>query len=167
MKRIARLLAPVLLGAGLMLGAGATAAHANNGVELCAPDMSGSPSSPCADAYNNGGEYIKSYSPGATWEYIQAQYIGNSQWQLYDFNTGRCLGDANNDPGNAAVGDTDVCPSQGQAGWGTIFVRYNNFCPYGNTYHNNHWNATMGAGVNNGSQWYLNTAVNVYCLVSY
>ena len=156
-----------------MFGGGAVLAvqpalASNNGVQLCAPDLNGNPSSPCADAYNNGGQLIASYAPGNSWEYIQLQNIGNGQTQAYDFNTGKCLGDFQNNPNDARVGDVQSCPSSGVAGWGTIFVLYSNGCPYGYQVHNNHWAGDMGGSSNNGALWNLNLGPqSSQCLKSY
>lgn len=157
-RRLVMVAVTIMLAA---LGFGAYAAHASTTPELCVGTANGTtlnPTAPCADAYNNGGSLIKSYQPGATWEDIQMQSIGNGEWQLYDVNTGLCLGDNGNSQFDAKVGDTDLCPTSGSAGWGTIFHFYSQSgCATGTgVLFDNHWSGDMTGLVTNGSQWYLN-----------
>ena len=174
LKRLAATAAMLLIPAsGAALAMATPALAANNGVEICnsTVNLGFYPNSPCADAYGNGGQLIKSYAPGNTWEYIEMQSIGSGQYQFYDVNTGACLGDNNNSSSDAKVGDGDSCPSGGTAGWGTRF----NFvtlsgCPSwqgteGGGFYNLHWSGYMQGGAANGSQWYLNNGSSgLFCM---
>lgn len=143
------------------VGINALSASAAATPELCVGTVNGlviNPFAPCADAYGNGGSLIKSYQPGATWENVQMQSLGNGQWQLYDVNTGLCLGDNGNSQTDAKIGDTDLCPTSGSAGWGTVFRFFTQAgCGSGpGALFNNHWQGDITGSVTNGSQWYLN-----------
>jgi hypothetical protein len=157
----------IIAGIAIVLGTIATGwfsmspASASPTPELCVGTAQGTiinPIAPCADAYNNGGSLIKSYQPGATWENVQMQSIGNGNWQLYDANTGLCLGDNGNNQFDAKIGDTDLCPTSGNAGWGTIFSFFSESgCSTGTgALYDHHWNGDITGFTTNGSQWYLN-----------
>lgn len=126
-------------------------------------------SSSCMNAWS-GGPWVKLYTGGDTangdftWDHgiaLPAQYLVltnyGSPW------ANRCIGDANNDAGDARA-SLDVCPGTGGGsgsgdGWGTHIVRHDEVCNSGYTaFKDTHWNGWIGPSGNlgNGDQFYLN-----------
>jgi len=144
----------------------ATSAHASS-PEICAA-LSGSPISPCMNKWNNGA-LVKSYSPGGTNEKYEIQSLSGGGFQIFDPNTGDCVGDYLNNSGDAKASDLDSCPSSGTAGWGTVYD-YNttgvNGCQRGSgLLYNRHWAGYASGAAANGSQWYLNNVSgNAFCV---
>ena len=174
-RKFLRYLAPVLLTATVMLGLGTVAAHASTQTEMCAYVYSGgnyTPDSPCMDMYNNGGAYVKSYSPGATWENFYFVPLGGGEYEIQNGYNGHCVGDAGNSPSSAVAVDNAECPTSGNAGWGTIFRFLSDpHCPgAGGDLYNTHWQGDLDGLLSNGSQWYLNTggpAAGYRCIVDF
>lgn len=163
-RRLAFILAPFLIVFGLGFGF-ATSAHAA-GTEICSITSQGNPASPCLNKWNDGS-LIKAYTPGATNEnyVIQLTGDGSGNVQIYDPNTGQCVGDYQNNSGDAKASDYENCPSSGVAGWGTVFSYYSTGCPNASgVLYNHHWNGDLSANAANGSQFYLNVGSNPYCL---
>jgi hypothetical protein len=144
-----------------------SAALTNNGIEICAYYYSGGikPTSPCFNAWN-GGELVKSFSPGTTNEEFELyNIVGTGNWQIYDATSGECVGDYQNNQYDAKAGDLERCPSYGNAGWGTVlqYVNPNGQCAYGGDYYDNHWGGYINANATSGSQFYLNNKGTIYC----
>lgn len=171
LKTIARIVAPVAITGGVILGGMAIAeapAFAST-PQICAIQVNSngtfSPLSPCMDEYGNGGGVVASYAPYNTWENFQLQATGVSgQFQVHT-PSGFCVGDYANNPNNAVAGDTESCPTSGVAGWGTIFtIGGSGQCPVGSfLLDNKHWGGALDGAIPNGSTWYLNNASG-YCL---
>lgn len=153
------------------LHAAQATAASNNGEEICAAAVNQLhvtvPVSPCMDSYNNGGPLVKSYAPGNTYEDYYTVDLGNGTVQVVNGQNGECVGDYGNNPSDARVGNNLRCPSQGNAGWGTVFTFPISGCPGdGAKLRNNRWGGYMMGAVANGSQWYLNNSSSV-CLDSF
>jgi hypothetical protein len=155
----------ILVTAGIMTGL-TTSAYATN-YEICSIDSHGNPASPCVNKWNNG-DLIKSYTPGASNEHFETVGLQGGIVQIYDYVTGLCVGDYQNNPGDAKASDYQECPSNGAAGWGTEFYYYSTGCPAGSgVLYNRHWNAYLSANPANGSQFYLNVSSGPYCFKLY
>ena len=85
--------------------------------------------------------------------YYSLKFIGGGAWN------GRCIGDANNDPGDARA-SLDACGTGGIGeGWGVNFTTGTSGCPSGwRWFRNVHWPGYLGPadGAVNGSHFYLN-----------
>lgn len=136
-----------------------TAANAGTGNEWCMTATN----TKCINAWS-GGPFVKLYTGQGggsnsdfTVFFVQdghqaLQFTGNSSW------AGRCIGDANNDPGNASS-SLDVCGFSGGAGWGTRFDAGFTGCPAGYSWFRNvHWGGYLGPQDpnTNGSPFFLN-----------
>jgi hypothetical protein len=173
--RISALAGAILLPISAALAIGVPEASAASTQEFCYYDAGGHPA--CLNAWG-GGPYVNVETSDNTAiqnnhfqlrdesnGYVELEFVGGGAW------SGRCVGDASNDPSNAST-SLDACGSitnGSGAGWGTQFqIAYgtgSNGCP-DNTifFYNNHWTSVTGKaawlgppnGYVNGSNFYLN-----------
>jgi hypothetical protein len=173
-KRTIAATSALILATGLGVMFGSTPAHAsNNGTEVCEYTVSVGkvvPISPCLDDYNNGGTLVKSYAPGNTWEDFKIVRLSTGGYEIVNDSVGptECVGDFGNQKGEALATGYDECPTDGDAGWGTVFVYAPDGCPDGGGgLYNNHWHAYLDvSGTSNGEQYYLNTTMT-NCYLSF
>lgn len=175
MRRIAGLLAPFMLAAGLILGFGTVAAHAStgSGAQWRALDYT---NEPFMNAWNGGGGYVNDYDSQAVnndFTYFYRSDLGHYQ---IAFTPGNCnlsnnnclvISDYQNQSGSARAG---TYTNFNGAPWGSLFDIGN--CTAqgasGHTFRDVHWGLYLdpsGIG-NNGSPIYLNGSP-AYCWVSY
>lgn len=174
-KRTIAATSALILATGLGVMFGGTPAHAsNNGIEVCDYSVSVGiviPASPCLDDYNNGGTLVKSYAPGNTWEDFTIDRTSTpGDYEIVNDSVGatECVGDFGNQNGEALATGYDECPTDGDAGWGTVFQYVTDGCPdSGGVLYNNHWRAYLDvSGTSNGQQYYLNTTAN-HCYLNF
>ena len=167
-RNLVAVFAAVVTLGGVATAAAVTAppAHAivNIGNNWCIGDTS-----LCMNAWN-GGPWVKQYTGGTTpngdftWDHgtaLPAQYLVFTNYASPWAN--RCIGDANNDAGDARA-SLDVCPgtsggSGSGDGWGTHILRDTASCANGYVaFKDIHWNGWIGPAniTDNGAQYYLN-----------
>jgi hypothetical protein len=165
MKRLRIMLAALVLAVagGVFLAAGPAGAIANVGNNWCLGT-----SAYCMNAWN-GGPWVKLYSggPTANGDFGYSADGGGQYHYLAFGNYGspwanQCIGDANNDPGDARA-SLNPCPglfnnNYSGDGWGTHLTVVFSVCNPGYyAFHDTHWNGWIGpADTSGGSQFYLN-----------
>ena len=163
--RITQLIAAVLLAAGLV-AAFSTPSNAASGFQYVSGFQGGVQ---VVNAWN-GGPWVKVYNmTGSTNNDFTAEqnpntgaadpvimFTGNGAW------SGRCVGDANNDSGDARA-SLDACATNGNTGgWGTNWTFGSSGCNSGQEwFHNNHWNGYLAGSGPNGTSFYLNVQTKV------
>jgi hypothetical protein len=117
----ASILSAAVLTAGLSLAAVTPARAATTSVFTEIRDSAG-------DYLNfwNGGELIRTYDGATINNWITIQWLPGGGFQLVDgrHGDGSCVGDAYNSPYNSQMSGGLNCPSDGNAGWGTVFYVY-------------------------------------------
>jgi hypothetical protein len=113
---------------------------------------------PFVDAYTGGPEttdanqdfaLIYNYATG----YYELAFTGSGSW------SGECIGDANNNSGDADVSLDPCGTASGNQGWGTNMTWGTSGCPSGEAwFYDYHWGGYLGPPDNwvNGSPFYLN-----------
>lgn len=159
MPRTARLFTGIIGSVLLLLGVltvHSTPAHAISGACFYYPD---SGNHATLNAWN-GGPAVKVYHSCADPnDRFTILFPGGGNVQLeftgVNSNSNKCIGDTNNDAGNASTGLTGCSP----AGWGTLFTEQTSGCGSGQlAFRNNHWNGYLGPPnpYSDGSEFYLN-----------
>jgi hypothetical protein len=166
-KKLAALTGTITLALGLTITMTETA-HANVGTNWCLGSTS---PGECINAWN-GGPWVRLYTGGPTAN-GDFSYEGGTNHYLAFGNYGspwanQCIGDANNDPGDARA-SLNPCPGLFNGnpdgdGWGTHVQKYTSVCPNGwAAFKDIHWNGWIGPqNESQGATIYLNKP-SPYC----